>query len=92
MSDATVKVDSWRRRDGSSIDDYGDVLTLEDLATLVGYSARTVRRWEQQQRETDILCLPAEIPGMRHRYTKDAVRHWLKTGVAMVGRRSRKAA
>jgi transposase len=76
----------------AKLDDFGDVLTREDLAKLVSYSVRTVRKWEQQERETGIRCLPAEIPGMRHRYTKDAVRRWLKVGVPTLGQRSRKAA
>jgi hypothetical protein len=75
----------------AKLDDFGDVLTREDLAKLLQLSVRTVRKWETQQRATGIRCLPVEIPGLSHRYTKDAVRHWLKVGVPQIAGR-RKAA
>jgi hypothetical protein len=76
----------------AKLDDFGDVLTQSDLGKLMSWSLRTLRRLEKYERDCGIRCLPSPIPGVKHRYTKDAVRHWLKTGVPSIAGRSRKAA
>lgn len=77
----------------AKLDDFGDVLTRDDLAKLMDVSVRTLKRIEKVQRDTDIRCLPEEIPGFMHRYRKEAVRHWLKIGApSYQGRKRRKAA
>jgi hypothetical protein len=75
------------------LDDFGDVLTRDDLCKLMSWSKRTVQSLQKQERELDIRCLPVEIPGFKNRYTKDSVARWLKVGAPQVaGRSGRKAA
>jgi hypothetical protein len=76
----------------AKLDDFGDVLTRDDLCKLMSWSKRTVQQLQKDENESGIRCLPASIPGVKHRYTKDAVKHWLKTGVPSIAGRSRKAA
>lgn len=77
---------------GAKLDDFGDVLTRKDLAKLLQLSERTVRKWEQDERATGIRTMPVEIPGLKHRYTKESVQRWLKTGVPRIVGRGKKAA
>lgn len=74
------------------LDDFGDVLTRHDLCRLMSWSLRTIQKLEKDERDLNIRCLPAPVPGVKHRYTKDAVKHWLRTGVPSIAGRSRKAA
>ena len=75
------------------LDDFGDVLTRDDLGKLMSWSKRTIQNLQKQERELDIRCLPVEIPGFKNRYTKGSVARWLKVGApSITGRRLRKVA
>ena len=75
------------------LDDFGDVLTRDDLGKLMDWSLRTIQSLQKKQRDLKIRCLPEEIPGFKNRYTKESVRRWLKVGApAIEGRGKREAA
>lgn len=74
------------------LDDFGDVLTRDDLGKLMSWSKRTIQNLQKQERELNIRCLPVEIPGFKHRYTKESVRRWLRTGAPQIEGRPRKEA
>lgn len=64
------------------------IVGLDVLASLVGYSRRTLERWEHRERLTGIRHLPKSIPGMPHRWLRQDVERWLRTGVPQTGRRT----
>jgi hypothetical protein len=64
------------------------IVGLDALGTLVGYSRRTLERWEQRERLTGLRHLPRSIPGMPHRWRREDVRRWLATGVPTASDRS----
>jgi hypothetical protein len=76
----------------AKLEDFGDVLTRNDLGKLMSWSTRTIQSLQKQERELGIRCLPVEIPGFKNRYTKESVARWLKVGAPQVTGRSRKAA
>ena len=79
MAALRAAVEGTRSR--RALEDYGDVLTTTDLAALVGCNPRFFERPRQIERQTGVRLLPVGIPGLPGRYTKDAVRAWLKTGM-----------
>lgn len=63
------------------------VLTLDDLTTLLRISRRTVERWVTAERRTGVRHLPSAIPGLKHRYLREDVERWLRTGLPATRRR-----
>lgn len=70
------------------LEDLGSVLTLHDLAALMQVAVSTMQKLGTLERKTGIKCLPVEVPGFKHRYTKEAVQRWLRTGAPQFRRRS----
>jgi hypothetical protein len=79
---AVARLQARAQSVGARLDDFGDVIDLPELARLIGRKPSYLQKWQTIQNNTGILCLPEEIPGAKHRYTKDAVRRWLKTGAS----------
>lgn len=74
------------------LDDFGDVLTRDDLGKLMSWSKRTIQDLQKKQRDLDIRCLPVEVPGFPNRFEKESVRRWLRTGAPQIEGRKKKAA
>jgi hypothetical protein len=74
------------------LDDFGDVLTRNDLGKLMNWSLRTIQDLQKKQRDLEIQCLPVAIPGFPNRFEKTSVRRWLRIGAPQIeGRRKQKA-
>ena len=72
-----------------SLDQFGDVMTDQDLARLMQRTARWPEMERYRARRRGVAPdLPMEVPGLRtrYRYRKQDVAYWLQTG-----RRARKA-
>lgn len=63
------------------LDRFGDVLTDRDICAVLGKGPRYLDHLITLQHKTGEQCVPDEIPGIKRRYTKDAVKRWLKKGV-----------
>lgn len=61
-----------------TLEDFGEFLSLDELARLTGYSRRTFQRLAALERECPSpRLLPPSPPGRRLRFRKRDVRDWL---------------
>jgi hypothetical protein len=72
-----------QQRDGTRLrlEDCGEIVTLHELARLVGRSPRYFERTATLEKQTGVRILPEPIDGMPRRYRKADVEAWLKRGV-----------
>lgn len=78
-----------RRYQPVSIDTFADVMTLRDIAAVLGKCPRYCERLVTLQNALGEPCLPPSIPGMGHRYLKANVARWLRSGIP--GRREKES-
>jgi hypothetical protein len=63
-----------------------EVLTLQDVGRIIGMGERYMERLITLEHKTQIKCMPEQIPGLKRRYTREAVKRWLRTGVPPIAR------
>jgi hypothetical protein len=73
------------------LDDLGDVINRTQLAALIQRGPKFIEELVTLENKTGVRCLPVEIPGLKGRYTKDAVQRWLKVGIPQVASRKKAA-
>ncbi len=62
------------------LDEFGDVLTLQDICAVLGKGARYGEHLVTLQNQTGVRQLPDSIDGIKHRYRKEDVRRFFKLG------------
>lgn len=67
------------------LDDFGDVLSEQDVERLIQRGRGYLAYLRRQERKAGVRLTPRPIEGLGWRYTKDEIRRWLKVGAA--GRR-----
>jgi hypothetical protein len=63
-----------------------EVLSLQDIARVIKRGPRYMERLVTLEHKAEIPVLPAPIPGLKHRYTRESVKRWLKSGIPEIAR------
>lgn len=79
------------RRIPVPLDRFGDVMTDKDICEVLGKHPKYLTDLITLQNKTGERCIPKEIPGIKHRYLKEDVKRWLKSGIPEAARLGRVA-
>lgn len=74
------------------LSEFPEVMTLQDICAVIGKHPKFGERLRALQNKSGVRCLPEEIPGIRYRYSKEAVARWIRQGVPQVALKHAKAA